>query len=250
MSLQQGQKIYFASDIHFGEPDLETSRKREKKLLDWLGHIRSEAAAIFFVGDVFDFWFEYRHVVPKGSVRFLGRLAELVDEGLPVYIFPGNHDMWMNDYLETEVGVHIIRDRLIIESNDKRIFVAHGDGLGPEDKKFKLLKKVFSNPFCQWLFRWLHPDIGIKIATLWSRRSRKGHSIDKFNGPENEWLVTYAKRKLETEHLDYFVFGHRHIPLEYQINEKSKYINLGDWIVNNTYGEFSSQGLYLRSFEE
>ncbi len=247
--LNSGKKIYFASDIHLGEPDYETSRARETKLVQWMNYIERDAAAIFFVGDTFDFWFEYAHVVPKGYIRFLGKIAELVDNGISIYIFTGNHDLWMNDYLEKELGVTIFRKQLIIESNARKIFVAHGDGLGPSDFKFKILKKIFTNKVCQWFFRWLHPDIGIKIANLWSRRSRLGHGEDKFQSTEDEWLFKYAKRKLESAHYDYFVFGHRHFPVDYPVNDNSRYVNLGDWIINNTYGEFDGENLELKKFE-
>ncbi len=248
--LAEGKRIYFVSDIHFGEPNYEATRKRELKFLRWLESIKHDAQAIFLVGDTFDFWFEYKTVVPKGYVRFFGKLAELIDNGLPIYIFAGNHDIWMKDYLEKEIGVTIYRNQLIVNSENKNIFVAHGDGLGPGDIKFKLLKKVFTNKFCQWLFRWLHPDIGIKIASLWSRRSRLGHALDKYKGPEKEWLVAYAKRKVEEAHYDYFIFGHRHIPIEYKINEQTKYFNLGDWIYNNSYCVFDGREMELKYFEK
>lgn len=247
--LPPGKKIYFASDIHFGEPDYRTTREREDRLVRWLNTVASDAEAIFFVGDIFDFWFEYKRVVPKGCVRFMGKVAELTDRGLPVYVFPGNHDIWIGEYLETELGVTIIRGKLELETDGKKLFVAHGDGLGPNDTKFKLLKKIFTNPFCQWLFRWLHPDIGIKVARLWSRRSRLNHDEEKFLGPDKEWLILYAERKLESAHYDYFLFGHRHILVEHALNDRSTYINLGDWIEHNTYGEFSDGTFRLCKFE-
>ena len=248
--LSDGRKIYFASDIHFGEPNYKATRERERKFLRWLDSIENDAQALFLVGDTFDFWFEYKTVIPKGYVRFLGKLAQLVDNGLPVYVFTGNHDLWINDYLEKEIGVTLFRSKVVVQSNNQKIFVAHGDGLGPGDIKFKLLKKVFTNPFCQWLFRWLHPDIGIKIATLWSRRSRIGHDLEKFEGPDKEWLVAYAYRKLETAHYDYFIFGHRHIPIEFNLNDQSKYFNLGDWITSDSYAEFDGKQMALKYFKQ
>lgn len=245
---QEGKQIYFASDIHFGEPNYETSRARERKVLRWIKSIEADAQAIFLVGDVFDFWFEYKHVVPKGYIRFFGKIAELVENGIEVYVFTGNHDLWMNDYLEKELGVTIFRDRVVVKCNGKKFFVAHGDGLGPNDTKYKLLKKVFTNPVCKWLFRWVHPDIGIKIANLWSRRSRIGHNLEENKHLRDEWLSLYAQRKLETAHYDYFIFGHRHIPLEHQLNEKSTYINLGDWIENDTYAAFNGKDLELKYY--
>lgn len=248
--LAPGRRIYFASDIHFGEPDYATSRDREDRLLRWIDAVRHDAEALFFVGDVFDFWFEYKRAVPAGFVRFQGCIAELTDAGLPVFFFPGNHDLWIGDYLEHELGIHIVRDRLVIESNGKRIYVAHGDGLGPGDHKFKLLKKVFTNRFCQWLFRWLHPDIGIKLARAWSHRSRLNHDDSKFKGPDGEWLLAFARRQLESQHYDYFIFGHRHLPLELPVGDRSKYLNLGDWISHFTYGEFDGDTMHLRTFQD
>ena len=247
VNLKEGQQIYFASDFHLLAPSHETSVERERKIVNWLKSIKNNAAAIFLVGDLFDFWFEYKHTVPKGAIRFLGCLAELVDEDIPLYVFSGNHDIWMFDYLEKELGIQILREPRVIVANQKKIFVAHGDGLGPGDTKFKILKKIFTNPICQWLFRWVHPDIGIKIALAWSRRSRANHAYDDLKGTEQEFLVKYARRKLTQAHYDGFVFGHRHIPIELQLNENSKYVNLGDWLMNYTYGTFDGQELKLMS---
>lgn len=248
ISLAPGEQIYFASDLHLGEPTYEASRAREKKFLTWLDSIKSDAKALFLVGDTFDFWFEYNTVVPKGYIRFLSKIIELQDNGTDVYIFTGNHDIWIFDYLEKELGVKVYRKQLELTANGKQIFIAHGDGLGPKDYKFKMLKKVFTNPFCIWLFKWLHPDIGIKIANLWSRRSRTGHSEDKRIPIEDEWLVAYSKRKLESKHYDFFLYGHRHLPSEYMLSETSKYINLGDWIVNDTYAIFDGENLDLKKY--
>lgn len=250
ISLGSGQKIYFASDFHLGEPDYETTRKREARLISWLDMASRDAAAIFLVGDLFDFWFEYKRVVPKGYVRFLGKIASLVDQGHPVYVFPGNHDMWMKDYLEEELGVQIIRQKAVVESGGHRIFVAHGDGLGPGDTKYKLLKRVFTNPVCRWMFRWLHPDIGIKIAHLWSRRSRLSHEPDRFKDLEKEWLVAYSRRKLESAHFDYFIFGHRHKPIEFTLDNKSRYVNLGDWVESETYAVYDGTDLRLLKYDQ
>lgn len=246
---EAGKQIYFASDIHFGEPDYETTRERERLLIQWLEEVRPNASAIFFVGDTFDFWFEYDHVIPKGCTRFLGKLAQYCDEGLPIYVFTGNHDLWMRDYLEQEIGVRIFRDRVHLDYGARRLFIAHGDGLGPGDVKFKLLKKVFQSRFCQWLFKWLHPDIGIKIARLWSGRSRDSHDDSKFKELEEEWLVRYSKRKLEEAHFDYFVYGHRHFPVVHPIGKNANYVNLGDWIVHNTYAVLTEHELTLHKYD-
>mgnify|MGYP000150309835 CR=1 FL=1 len=187
--------------------------------------------------------------MPKGYIRFFAKIIQFVERGIPVYIFTGNHDLWIQDYLELELGVTVLKGKLEINSEGKKIFVAHGDGLGPKDKKFKLLKKVFTNPFCIWLFKWLHPDIGIKIANLWSRKSRKGHDLETNKDLRAEWLILYALRKLKTQHYDFFIFGHRHIPIEHQLNEISKYINIGDWVVNDTFASFNGKDLSLQYFE-
>ena len=165
-------KIYFASDFHLGIPDYKSSLIREKKLVNWLDMISGNADEIFLMGDIFDFWFEYKTVVPKGFVRLLGKLAELTDSGIKIYIIKGNHDMWMYDYLPREVGINILDDKVILEEDGKKIFLAHGDGLGPGDTGYKLIKKVFTSAICQWLFARLHPNFGIGFAHFWSRKSR------------------------------------------------------------------------------
>ena len=235
ISLPQNKKIYFASDFHLGTQPFEESLSREKKIVRWLDEIKSTTAVLFLVGDIFDFWFEYKHAIPKGGTRLLGKIAEFTDSGIPVHIFTGNHDIWMFDYLEQELNVSIHRKQLIVNVDGKTFFVAHGDGLGPNDKKFKRLKKIFTQPFFQWCFKWLHPDIGILIARLWSNSSKTNPEWEKYFGEDKEWLILYAKRKLEMHHFDYFVFVHRHLPLEIILKEKSVYFNLGDWMVNFTY---------------
>ncbi len=247
------KKIYFASDFHLGVPDAQTSRKREKRIVRWLEMVRHDAEAIYLLGDVFDFWFEYTTVVPKGYVRLLGKLAELRDSGIPIYFFIGNHDMWMFKYFEEELDIPIYRAPLQIELKGKQFFIGHGDGLGPGDKGYKFMKKVFSNPICQWLFARLHPNFGIKLATFWSGKSREKNekAPEEFLGKEKEWLYLYANRKLETAHYDYFIFGHRHLPLDITLeNGISRYINLGEWMNFNTYAEFDGQEVYLKTFEE
>lgn len=246
--ITQRNKIYFASDFHLGVPDAESSFKREKLLVKWLDEIKVDAAEIYLVGDLFDFWFEYKTVAPRGFVRFLGKLAEISDSGIPIHVFTGNHDMWMFDYLEKELGVTLYRKPISKEFSGKKFFIGHGDGLGPGDKKYKFIKKVFANKTCQWLFAKLHPDWGIKLANFWSGSSREANNDEVFLGEDNEWLFQYAKRKLETEHYDYFIFGHRHLSLDLKVGEKTRYINLGDWIKYNTYAVFDGENLELKKF--
>lgn len=252
ITLQSGKHIYFGSDSHLGAPDAKSSLKREKMLVNWLSDIKKDAQVIFLLGDLFDFWFEYKKVVPKGFVRILGKLAELRDAGIPIYFFVGNHDLWMNGYFEEELDIPVFHKPQVFEIDHKRFFIGHGDGLGPNDKGYKRMKKVFTNPFCKWLFRWLHPDLGVRLAQYLSVKNKliSGEEDAKFLGEEKEWLVQYAKRKLKQQHYDYFVFGHRHLPLNIQLNEKSTYVNLGDWIKYYTYGKFNGEILELKAFNK
>lgn len=244
------KKVYFASDQHLGAPTPEKSLPREKKFVAWLNEIKKDAEAVFLLGDLFDFWFEYKTVVPKGFVRVLGILAEIRDSGIPIYFFVGNHDLWMTDYFEKELNIIVYHKPQVFLINKKKIFIGHGDGLGPNDKGFKRMKKVFTFPLFQWFFRWLHPDLGVKLGKYMSVKNKmiSGDEDFKFLGEEKEWLVQYCKRKLESNHYDYFVFGHRHLPLEIQLQENSKYINLGDWITYFTYAEFSYNHFLLKKY--
>lgn len=240
ITINTDKKIYFTSDHHFGAPTREKSFPREALFLEWLKEKEEDMGVLFVLGDLFDFWFEYKTVVPKGFVRILGKLAELRDKGIPIYFFVGNHDLWMNDYFQTELNIPVYHQPVLFNINGKSFFIGHGDGLGPGDKGYKRMKKVFTNPFSKWLFRWLHPDIGVRLATYMSVKNKliSGVEDTKFLGEDNEWLVLYAKRKLETQHYDYFVFGHRHLPMIINLPNNSKYINLGDWINYYTYGVF------------
>ena len=245
------KKVYFASDFHLGIDARLSSREREKQLVRWLEQIRKDAHSIYLVGDVFDFWFEYKTVVPKGYVRLLGKLAELRDEGIPIYFFTGNHDMWMFSYFEEELGIPIYREPIVREIMGKTFFIGHGDGLGPGDHGYKFIKRVFANPVCQWLFERLHPNFGIWLANYWSGKSRGAQQEDaKYLGPENEWLIAYVQRKVKEIKADYFIFGHRHLPIDYTIEgTQSRYINLGEWMNFNSYAVFDGQNLELAFFE-
>jgi UDP-2,3-diacylglucosamine hydrolase len=226
-----GKAIYFASDFHLGIPDYARSLEREKKVIRWLDEVKKDASQIYLMGDVFDFWFEYTHTVPKYYVRLLGKLAELVDSGIRIDFFTGNHDMWAFDYLSTEIGIHIHRKPIIIEHQGKKLYLGHGDGLGPGDYGYKFIKKVFANPVCQWLFARLHPNFAFGMANYWSRKSRKANpEKEVFTTMENEWLLTYCKEIIiDQPDIDYFIFGHRHLPLKLNVSESSIYFNLGDW---------------------
>lgn len=252
MNIPQGKKIYFSSDNHLGAPTSDESLPREKVFVKWLDTVKDDAAAIFLLGDLFDFWFEYKQVVPKGFVRVLGKLAELSDAGIPIYYFVGNHDLWMDDYFKKELNIPVFHKPQEFTLGNKLFLIGHGDGLGPSDKGYKRMKKVFTNPFCKWLFRWLHPDLGVRLAKHLSVKNKliSGDEDVHFLGKENEWLAQYAKRKLETKHYDYFIFGHRHFPMEIKVGEKSTYFNLGDWITHFTYGVFDGERFVLEKFEE
>ncbi len=250
MELPKGKKVYFASDFHLGIPDRATSIEREKRLCSWLDEIEADAHILYLVGDIFDTWFEYRHVVPKGFTRFLGKLAALSDKGLQIEVFTGNHDLWMQGYFEEEMKVPVHYGPIVREFNGKRFFIGHGDGLGPGDHGYKILKKVMSNNFSQWLYRRLHPDTGVGMAGWLSRLGPKHADTPevKFLG-EEEWLVQFAREELKNEPIDYFIFGHRHIAIEYPLTDKSMYVNLGDWIRYDSYAVFNGEQLNLKFYK-
>ena len=250
MQIPKGKKIYFSSDNHLGAPTLEASLPREKKFVKWLDEIKNDAAAIFLLGDLFDFWFEYKTVVPKGFVRTLGKLAEISDSGIPIYFFVGNHDLWMKGYFENELNITTYHDIREFYFNGKSFLIGHGDGKGPYDKGYKRMKKIFTFPFSKWLYRWLHPDIGVRLAQYLSVKNKliSGDEDKNFLGDNKEWLALYAKKKLETKHFDYFIFGHRHLPLEIKVGDNSTYFNLGDWINHYTYGVFDGTEFCLKTY--
>ena len=246
------QKIYLASDFHLGIDGPTSSKEREKTLLKWFDTIAKDASDIYLVGDLFDFWFEYKYAVPKGYVRFLGKLAELKDKGINIEVFTGNHDMWMFGYLTNEIGIHIHRAPIDKDFFGKKYLIGHGDGLGPGDHGYKFIKKVFANPVCQWLFARLHPNFAFGLANYWSGKSRNSNaSPNHFLGEDDEWLVQYCLEILKDKHYDGFIFGHRHLPIEYNFTKQnSKYINLGDWIRYNTYAVIDETGASLHSFKK
>ncbi len=250
MQLPSGKKIFFLSDFHLGAPDAARSLKRERLIIQFLDEIKEAAAAIFIVGDLFDFWFEYKTVVPRGYVRILGKLAALSDAGIAIHFFVGNHDMWMKNYFQSELNIPVYFEEKDFTINNLHFHIAHGDGLGPDDHKYKMLKKVFRNPVCQWLFSLLPPRIGIGLANYFSRKSRQaaGGAEEKFLGEEKEWLIQYSKEVLQQKKVDFFIFGHRHLPIDYRLSEESRYINLGDWITYCTYAVFDGKDVQLKSY--
>ncbi len=248
--LEKGKKIYFVSDCHFGIPDHAGSLAREKLLVKWLEEVSTDAQEIFLMGDIFDFWFEYRSVVPKGYVRLLGKLAELTDKGLPIHYFTGNHDMWVFDYFEKEMGLIMHRKPVERVYNDQAFFIGHGDGLGPGDRGYKIMKSIFSCRVCQKLFSFIHPGFGTGMALYFSKKSRlsKAGSDEVFLGEEKERLITFCKNKLKEKHFDYFIFGHRHLPLDIEVAPGSRYINAGDWITYYSYVVFDGEKLELKNY--
>jgi UDP-2,3-diacylglucosamine hydrolase len=242
------KKIYFLSDFHLGAPDAATSLIREKKIIKFLDEIKNDASQIFLLGDLFDFWFEYKKVVPKGYVRILGKLAEITDSGIPIHFFVGNHDMWMRNYFEKELNIPVFFESVSYEFNSRHFLIGHGDGLGPGDHGYKFIKKIFRNKIAQKLFGMIPPYFGIGLADYFSRKSRAktGESDQVFNGEEKEWLVSYCKEVLTKKHYDFFIFGHRHLPLDIKLNDQSRYINLGDWIKYDSYAVFDGIELLLK----
>lgn len=251
MQVPPGKKVYFLSDFHLGAPNAAKSLEREKLIVQFLDEIKEDAAVIFIVGDLFDFWYEYRNVVPKGYVRLLGKLAELTDSGIDIHFFVGNHDMWMKDYFQKEFNIPVYFEPKDFVFNNSTFHIAHGDGLGPGDHGYKRLKKIFRNPACQWLFGILPPAIGMGVANYFSRKSRAktGTIEETFLGEDNEWLIIYSKEILEQQKFNFFVFGHRHLPIDFRLTNDSRYINLGDWITFYTYAVFDGSELKLLSYK-
>jgi UDP-2,3-diacylglucosamine hydrolase len=246
------KKIYFASDFHLGAPNTSVSLVREKKVVAWLKSIQHDAEKIFLVGDIFDFWFEYKRAIPRGYTRLLGTLSELCDMGIEVHVFTGNHDMWIFDYLTQECGVILHREPITMTWNDKKCMIGHGDGLGPGDYGYKFIKRVFANRMCQWLFARLHPNFGIWLASSLSgySRSSTGHKDRVFLGEDKEWLIIWCKEQLMREHYDYFIFGHRHYPLQIDLGSGSTYINLGEWMSEPHYAVFDGNSCELKKLIE
>ena len=248
--LPPGQRVYFASDFHLGTPTPNKSRDRERAVVAWLDHIRPDAEVIFLVGDVFDFWFEYKRSIPKGFIRLQGKLAELTDAGTRIVLFTGNHDLWIRDYFTQEMGIPVFRKPQPYAIGDKQFLIGHGDGLGPGDYTYKRLKILFESGLAQRLFRYLHPDVGIGMAQAWSRRSRLSNEEkgEEFLGEDREWLLHYCREIEAVDHHDFYVFGHRHVPLNLAVNDHARYVNLGEWVSARTYGVFDGETLKLETW--
>ena len=242
--------VYFLSDAHLGSLLVKDPRAHEMKLVDWLDKVKADATVIYLLGDIFDFWFEYRHAIPKGFIRLLGKLAELRDAGIPIYFFTGNHDMWMFDYFPKELGIPVHREPILLKVGDQKLVVGHGDGLGPGETSYKILKWFFNSKTCQWLFARLHPNLGMSIAKYWSRQSRinnmKGE--EKFSGEENEYLFVWCREQEQKAHHDFYIFGHRHLSLDLKVGANSRYLNLGEWVHHSQYCSYDGTSAELKTF--
>ena len=242
-------KIYFASDFHLGLPAGTPPLEREKQVVAWLNSISSDAKEIYLLGDIFDFWWEYKLVVPKGFTRFLGTVASITDSGIPVHFFTGNHDMWVGNYLRVECGMTIHTSPITTVFDNKIFHLAHGEGLGTKDNAYKVLLSIFRNRPLQKMYSALHPAIGVGIGLKWSLSSRLGKGINPpFMGEDKEDLIRYAKSVLEKEKIDYFIFGHRHLAMSYQLSRETEVIILGDWIHNGNYAEWDGSCLTFRPY--
>jgi UDP-2,3-diacylglucosamine hydrolase len=254
----ENKKIYFLSDFHLGAPDHASSLTREKRICRFLDEITPDIGQLFLLGDMFDFWYEYKDVVPRGYTRIFGKLAQLTDMGIPVHFFVGNHDMWMKSYFQQELNISVYYEPKAFDLLGKKFLIGHGDGLGPGDKGYKFIKRVFRNPVCQGLFGMLHPHIGIGVANHFSQMSREAAKKklpaseewkeEHFLGADKEWILLHCKEVLKEEYFDYFIFGHRHLPIDFQMDEHSRYINTGDWIRYNSYGVFDGQSMKLQYY--
>lgn len=245
-------RIYFASDLHLGMHPAEESLRRERLFVKWLEEIRDDATELWLLGDVFDYWFEYRKVVPRGFTRFLGKLAALSDQGVRIHLIPGNHDIWIFDYLPREIGMEVHDDPVSRTWNNHRFLLGHGDGLYKGDHMYRILQGIFRNRLMQWFYARLHPNGSMAFAHWWSKQSRMKHgTFGVYLGKEDEHQVQYARKKLQEDPgIEYFVFGHRHIPFDIRIGDSSRVICLGDWIGNFTYALFDGERFQLKKFLE
>jgi|TARA_B100000085_G_scaffold30085_2_gene24831 UDP-2,3-diacylglucosamine hydrolase len=251
IKLNPSKRIYFCSDNHLGSPNRNLSLEREKIFITWLDQIKTDAQAIFFLGDLFDFWFEYKKVVPKGFTRLFGKLAELSDSGIDLFFFVGNHDCWIGNYFEDELGINVFHKKVDLNIDNYNILIGHGDGLGPGDNKYKFLKLLFRNPILKKLFSFIHPDIGISLGSFLSQKNKILSGSEKvFESEDKEMLFSYCKDVLKTKYYHFFIFGHRHIPLELDLGNNSKYFNTGDWITHFSYLVYDGNSFNLNYFNK
>ncbi|WP_294176296.1 UDP-2,3-diacylglucosamine diphosphatase [uncultured Coprobacter sp.] len=245
------KKIYFLSDLHLGARTLKNPLENERRVVRWFDSVKEDASAIYLMGDILDYWYEYKTVVPRGFTRFFGKVAELTDKGIDVHWFIGNHDIWIFDYLPGELGVKVHYAPEIVDLNGKTFYLAHGDGLGDTPLTFRFIRSVFHNRLCQMLYSAIHPRWTVAFAHKWSSHSRQNGNCKDYCGEDNEYLVRYAKEYLEKSsvHIDFFVFGHRHIMLDLMIRRDSRVIILGDWINYFSYAVLEGDQMRLEQFE-
>ncbi len=250
--MAEEKKIYFASDAHLGLTLFEERKSAEKRLVRWMDSIKETCKELYFLGDMFDYWFEYKYVIPKGFARFIGKMAEFIDAGIPVYLFTGNHDIWMFGYFQDEIGATICDHDIVKELFGKKFYMAHGDGLGDPSLSFRLLRGFFRNKPCQAMYKWIHPDATMPFGLSWSkfnRKKKRGNKAEKYLGPEKEFLVQFAQKHREENEIDFYIFGHRHIDLDLTIEQESRVIILGDWIQKFTYAVWDGERLEVKHFE-
>lgn len=242
-------KIYFASDFHLGTDGRDSTEDREIKIVKWLESIKADCKELYLLGDIFDYWYEYREVIPKGYVKFVSTMSQMLEDGTKIYLFTGNHDMWMFGYFTQEMGIPIYKEPIERKILNHHFVLGHGDGLGPSDHGYKFIKKIFANPFCQWLFKWIHPDIGIRLMRFFSHTSREWtDESEKELNPTKEWLISYCESYPNPD-IDYFIFGHRHLVIDYKLqNRKGRYINLGDWLHYCSYAIYDGKELRIEYF--
>ncbi|HOK98882.1 MAG TPA: UDP-2,3-diacylglucosamine diphosphatase [Bacteroidales bacterium] len=250
IQLSTGKKCYFASDFHLGLYPYEQSRIREKIIVQWLHEIANDAEHLFLLGDIFDFWYEYHKVAPRGFVRFLGKLADLADRGIQIHYFTGNHDVWVFDYLPAEINMHLYRNHELFIINHKKFLIGHGDGLYPGDWGYRFLKACFTSRVLQFLFSRLHPNLAFAIGHTWSKHSRLAKGVaEAFLGEDKEHQIIFARKYLSRENVDFFVFGHRHIPMDFALNHHTRLINTGEWIHSKSYAVFDGENMELKFYQ-
>ncbi len=247
--------IYFIADAHLGSWAVSHHRTQERRLVRFLDDIKNKAGAVYMLGDMFDFWYEWRRVVPRGFTRFLGKISELTDLGVEVHYFIGNHDIWAFDYLNRECGVVLHREPLTTELYGKEFFIAHGDGMGDPKKSFHIIRSIFHNKTCQWMFsRLLHPNVAMRFGLTWARHSRLKREEGEeppYMGEDKEYLVLFTKEYKKTHpNIDFFIYGHRHIELDLVLSRDTRMLVLGDWITQFTYARWDGEHLTLANYLE
>ena len=248
------KNVYFISDAHLGSWAIDHKRMQERRLVRFLDDIKDKAQAVYMLGDMFDYWYEYKYVVPKGYTRFLGKVSELTDRGVEVHYFIGNHDIWMFGYLERECGVILHKEPMTVEIMGKEFFLAHGDGLGDPDRMFRFLRKIFHSRVCQFLFSLLPTRWSMHLGLSWAKKSMEDHrlaGVDKYLGEDKEYQVIYAKEYLKSHpDINYFIFGHRHIELDLMLTRTCRLLIIGDWISQYTYAVFDGKQLTMSNYLE